>query len=121
MWRHPGQNRINARPSSQFVGAGDETITLTGVLLPEVTGGELSLDALRKMTDTGKSYPLIDGRGTVHGQFAIERISKGNSGFFSDGAARKIEFSLTLKRTDNRSLGMINEKWLSLANMGGLF
>ncbi len=107
VWRHPTNNRIGARPTAQFLGVGDETLTLSGVLLPELTGGELSLDVLRQMADTGKAYPLIEGRGTVTGFFVIEKISKGRSEFFSDGAARRIEFSLDLKRVDEQNTSLL--------------
>lgn len=120
-WRHPSQNRVGARPVSQFLGADNETITLSGVLLPEITGGELSLDTLRKMADTGKAYPLIDGRGTVHGQFVIEAIAKTRSEFFSDGSARKIEFTISLKRTDDTDHGLITNNALNTIGLGGLF
>jgi uncharacterized protein len=116
LWRHPSNNRIGARPASQFVGVGDETLTLSGVLLPELTGGELSLEGLRRMADTGKSYPLIDGRGNVNGFFVIEKISKGRSEFFSDGAARKIEFTIELKRVDEKNTSLIASE--SLIGMG---
>ncbi|WP_300481502.1 phage tail protein [Shewanella sp.] len=116
VWRHPTNSRVGARPSAQFLGVGDETLTLSGVLMPEITGGELSLDALRKMADTGKAYPLIEGRGTVTGFFVIEKISKGRSEFFSDGAARKIEFTIELKRVDEKNTSLIANE--NLVGMG---
>lgn len=116
VWRHPTNSRVGARPSAQFLGVGDETLTLSGVLVPEITGGELSLDALRKMADTGKAYPLIEGRGTVTGFFVIEKISKGRSEFFSDGAARKIEFTIELKRVDEKNTSLIANE--NLVGMG---
>ncbi|RBP75217.1 hypothetical protein DET47_1244 [Shewanella putrefaciens] len=115
VWRHPTNSRVGARPSAQFLGVGDETLTLSGILVPEITGGELSLDALRKMADTGKAYPLIEGRGTVTGFFVIEKISKGRSEFFSDGAARKIEFTIELKRVDEKNTSLIaNENLIGM-------
>jgi len=115
VWRHPTNSRVGARPSAQFLGVGDETLTLSGVLMPEITGGELSLDMLRKMADTGKAYPLIEGRGTVTGFFVIEKISKGRSEFFSDGAARRIEFTIELKRVDEKNTSLIaNENLIGM-------
>lgn len=115
VWRHPTNSRVGARPSAQFLGGGDETLTLSGVLMPEITGGELSLEALRKMADTGKAYPLIEGRGTVTGFFVIEKISKGRSEFFSDGAARRIEFTIELKRVDEKNTSLIaNENLIGM-------
>lgn len=106
VWRHPSQQRIGARPSSQFLGVGDETMVLSGTLVPELTGGDLSLEILRKMADSGKAFPLIEGTGTVYGFFVIEKISRSKSEFFSDGAARKIDFSMDLKRVDDDTPGV---------------
>lgn len=41
-WRHVKNERINRPPSWQYIGAGDDTITLSGLLYPEITGGEVS-------------------------------------------------------------------------------
>lgn len=119
-WRHPTNSRVGARPSSQFIGPGDETMTLSGTLVPEITGGRVSLDLLRKMADTGKAYPLIDGSGQYYGIFTIEDMTTTKTEFFSDGAARKIEFSVQLKRKDDSDrviLGLLN---ISDLNLGGL-
>jgi phage protein U len=100
-WRHPGVSRVGLRPAHQFLGPDDETMTLSGVLLPEFTGGEPSLAELRTMGDEGGAWPLVDGVGTVHGLFVIDKLSIGRSVFFADGAARRIEFSLQLTRIDD--------------------
>ncbi len=36
-------------------------LTLSGVLMPEITGGRLSLLALEQMAEQGKAWPLIEG------------------------------------------------------------
>ncbi|WP_313410578.1 phage tail protein [Stutzerimonas kunmingensis] len=100
-WRHPSTSRIGARPARQFVGPGDDAITLPGVLLAELAGDQASLDELREMADTGKAYALVEGTGKVYGQFVIESLSEGRTLFFRDGAARRIEFTLALKRVDD--------------------
>ncbi|HGI5913813.1 TPA: phage tail protein [Yersinia enterocolitica] len=99
-WRHPSNGRIGLGPSSQFLGPDEESITLSGVLYPELTGGKASLMALQLMAETGKAWSLIEGNGAIHGMFVIENLGRTKSIFFSDGSARKIEFTLTLKRTD---------------------
>lgn len=101
VWRHPSSSRVGARPARQFVGPGDETITLTGVLYPELTGGPASIDALRSMADEGKAWPLVEGTDTYYGLFVIEEIGDTRSLFFPDGAARKIEFSMRIARVDD--------------------
>lgn len=100
-WRHASVPRVGARPASQFVGPADETITLNGVLLPELAGSNQSLDELQAMADTGDAWPLIEGTGRVYGLYVIEQITTTRSLFFADGAARRIEFTLALKRVDD--------------------
>ncbi|MCC5882490.1 MAG: phage tail protein [Halomonas sp.] len=100
-WRHPSQSRVGARPARQFLGQGDDTITLTGTLLPEFTGGQRHLDELRRMANEGKAWPLIEGTGRNYGLFVIERLSERKAKFFRDGAAAQIDFDLTLQRVDD--------------------
>ena len=104
-WRHPTSSRVGQRPASQFTGVGDETITLNGVLLPELTGGRFTLSFLRKMADQGMAWPLIEGTGSLLGWFVIDNLNVTKSVFFRDGAARRIEFTLALKRVDPPKLG----------------
>ncbi|MYL22528.1 oxidoreductase [Halomonas alkaliantarctica] len=100
-WRHASQSRVGARPARQFLGPGDDTITLTGTLLPEFTGGQPSLNQLRAMADQGRAWPLIEGTGLNYGLFVIESMGERKSRFFRDGAAAKIEFDLTLQHIDD--------------------
>ena len=103
-WRHATNSRVNRRPSTQFLGPDNDSLTLSGVLLPEITGGRLSLLALEQMAELGKSWPLIEGSGTIYGMFVIESLSQTKTEFFESGMPRRTEFTLTLKRTDE-SLG----------------
>ena len=114
-WRHGSTSRIGARPARQFLGPGDETITLPGVLLPEIAGSTLSLDTLRVMADTGKAWSLIEGTGRIYGIYVIESLSETKTVFFSDGAARRIEFNLVLKRVDDSRIDLLG----SLTNTAG--
>lgn len=103
-WRFPTNNRVGYRPTAQFLGPDNDTVTLSGVLLPELTGGRLSLFALEQMAELGKAWPLLEGSGTIYGMFVVESLSQTKTEFFSNGACRRIEFTLTLKRVDE-SLG----------------
>ena len=100
-WRHASSSRVGLRPARQFIGPDDESVNLSGVLLPEVTGGEPSLAELRQMGDDGLDYVLIDGAGVIYGQYVIESLNMTKSLFFQDGKARRIEFQLALKRVDD--------------------
>lgn len=103
-WRLPSNNRVGMRPAYQFAGPDEETITLSGTLMPELTGGDTALALLKLMADQGKAWPLIEGTGAIYGFYAVESIDTTRSEFFSDGKARRIEFTITLKRTDSSLL-----------------
>ena len=113
-WRHASTSRVGARPAHQFLGPDEEQITLNGVLLPEFAGSRLSLELLHVMADTGKAWPLIQGDGLLYGEYLITGIQTTGTLHFQDGAPRKIEFQLTLKRTDSALLGDLTEQLASL-------
>jgi phage protein U len=106
-WRHPSSSRVGTNPARQFAGRGDDAITLPGIILPELAGSALSLDALRMMADTGKAWPLVEGTGRILGIWVIESLSETRTLFFQDGAARRIEFSISLKRIDDGKVDML--------------
>ncbi|PAV09400.1 hypothetical protein CBG25_02930, partial [Arsenophonus sp. ENCA] len=57
----------------------------------------------------GKAWPFLDGEGNIYGMFVIEEISQSKSLFFADGAPRKIEFTLKLKRVDDSLSAMFGD------------
>ncbi|ENQ6410895.1 phage tail protein [Pseudomonas aeruginosa] len=116
-WRHSSTSRIGTNPARQFLGRGDESITLQGVLLPALAGSVLSLDTLRSMADTGKAYPLIEGTGRIYGVWIIESLSETRTIFFGDGAARRIEFTLSLKRIDDGRVDLLGSAISSAGNI----
>lgn len=102
-WRHASSNRVGVRPARQFVGAGDESITLQGLVAPQVTGKIENLDKLREMGDSGANWPLVEGTGRVYGQFIIDSLAEGQTLHFDDGTPRRIDFTLTLQRVDDEA------------------
>ncbi|MDF0732334.1 phage tail protein [Pseudomonas entomophila] len=114
-WRHSSTSRIGTNPASQFLGRGDDTITLPGTLLPGLVGSPLSLDLLRRMADTGKAWPLIGGTGRIYGVWVITSISETQQIFFEDGTPRRYEFTINLKRIDDGLVDMLG----SLVGIGG--
>ena len=108
-WRHPSNSRVGARPARQYAGPGDDTITLTGIVAPDLTGTRASLEELRVMADQGLSWVLVDGAGYVYGAMVIEHLEDPHTLFFADGTARRIEFSLKLARTDNNLTNPIGQ------------
>ncbi|MDP2747965.1 phage tail protein [Pseudomonas sp.] len=106
-WRHPSSSRVGTNPALQFAGRGDDAITMPGIILPELAGSPISLDALRMMADTGKAWPLVEGTGRILGIWVIESVSETRTLFFPDGTARRIEFSISLKRVDDGKVDML--------------
>lgn len=92
--------RVGKRDAYQFTGPGSETIDITGELFPELTGGTLSLSAVRLMAEQGKAWPLIDGTGMIYGMYIVNNVSETGTLFYPDGSPRKINFTLKLTRVD---------------------
>ena len=120
-WRHGTTSRIGTNPARQFLGRGEDTITLPGVLLPALAGTPLSLDTLRYMADTGKAWPLVEGTGRILGIWVIESITETRTLFFQDGAARVSQSmaqstALTLSSSElnscSRSLRRATSPWM---------
>ncbi|UJB33747.1 phage tail protein [Chromobacterium sp. Beijing] len=106
-WRWPGNPRVGAAPGRQYTGPEEEPITLSGKLLPELTGGDSSLALLKLMADQALAWPLIEGTGMIYGFYVIEKLDLTRREFFSDGKAREIDFTLTLQRVDGSMLDLL--------------
>ncbi|WP_312203169.1 phage tail protein [Kosakonia cowanii] len=99
-FRWPSNARMGKRNAFQYTGPENDTITISGELFPEITGGTLSLSAVRLMAEQGKAWPLIDGTGMIYGMFVINSVSETGTLFYPDGSPRKINFTLKLTRVD---------------------
>lgn len=94
-WQHPSHDRVGRLPAYQYVGRGEDAITLEGSIIPEF-GMPSSLFVLRKMANTGKTFALIGGTGKVYGMYAITDIKETQQYFFKDGTPKQIDFTLDL-------------------------
>lgn len=98
-FRWAPQNRIGRAPAQQFMGIGEDTIELAGSIYPHFRGGLWQLDLMRAAAGAGDPLPLIyafNRRGQYAGLWCIKTINDNRSIFFRDGAARKIDFTLSL-------------------------
>lgn len=100
-WRYARSPRIGARDALQFLGPGDETVSLSGAVYAEIADGRVSLDQLREMASAGEALPLVDGRGEVFGNFVIEAIDERHAALMADGRPRRIDFGIDLLRVDD--------------------
>ena len=100
-WRHAGSERHGARDASQFIGPGPDTVTLAGLLVPEVAGSFSALDTLADMADAGDTYPLIDGLGRIFGHYRITRLEEQHLSVMAGGLPRHVGFRIELQRGDD--------------------
>lgn len=97
-WKWPSQHRFLQGPSSQFVGNGEDRITLNGVIFPEFRGGTGQIDRFREMGGMGQAYPLVSGLGRIMGNWLIESVNEKQTLHAAFGAPRKQEFTLVLRK-----------------------
>ena len=95
-YRWQAQERLQRRPAMQFVGAGEESIELSGVIYPHFKGGLEQLDTMRAEASKGQPLLLVDGLGFVWGQWVITQIDEGQSFFQGNGQPLKQSFQLKL-------------------------
>jgi len=99
-YRWSEQRRIARDPAMQFTGKGRETIELSGVIYPaEFKVGD-QVAEMRKVAADGKPLTLISAKGQVgeiHGDWVIKRIEETGTVFAVGGAARKIDFRMSLQ------------------------
>lgn len=117
-WKHATNSRVGARDASQYVGQGNDSITLAGLIAAGEIGSPLSLDVLVAMADTGDAYVLVDGTGRVHGAFVIAELHETQTYHNLLGVAQKIEFTLTLNRVDDSAMAATADSGKSTAAQG---
>lgn len=97
-FRWESQDRLLRDPAVQFLGPGDQQITLDGQLFPGFSGRQTTIETLREQATKGEPQMLTDGLGRVYGKWAIRSIREGLSTFAPGGGARQISFSVSLVR-----------------------
>ena len=92
----PTQQLAGYNPQPQYTGPGEQTLTITGTVLPGRYGSESTVDMIAALGRVGYPLPLVAGTGEVLGCWSIRSVSKNGSLYAANGAPRKVEFSLTL-------------------------
>lgn len=98
-YRWQGQQRLQRLPSQQFLGPGEDTQELSGILLPHYKGGLGQIDRMRTMAGRGKPLELVaawHSRGEVLGSWCIRAIQERQAEFAGNGIPLKIDFTLSL-------------------------
>ena len=101
-YRWEPQNRLGRRPAQQFLGPGEETITLKGTIYPNhpaFAGGLTELNNMRARSAQGVFFNLgarIGGRGVALGRWCVKNIRDAQSYFHPNGLPSKVEFTIEL-------------------------
>ena len=98
-YRWQSQERIGRMPAQQFVGIGEESISLDGIIYPHFNNeGIKQITEIEIMAADGLPLDVIDGGGNSYGQWVIISINETKTIFFSNGAPRKVEFTISIKK-----------------------
>lgn len=87
-------NLLEAGQKLQFLGQGEDSINLDGVIFPYYKGGLGQVETMRTMAQAGQPLLLAD-ESKAHEYWVIEEISETQTQFIGN-AAQKIEFSMRL-------------------------
>lgn len=118
-YRWESLERIGRAPAMQYIGRGHTTITLNGIIYPHFKSGLKQVDKMRKKCGGGEPHNLVSGYGKVFGKFVVMSISETQEYFFSNGAPRRIEFTMELKSYGGDGFGGVGRSALGL--IGGFF
>lgn len=91
------QDRLTRTNALQAVSKGGETITLSGAIFTSRSGSG-QLDKLRNIGYEMLPLNLTTGYGETLGRWYLTRVEEEQTGLFSDGMARKQQFTLEFSR-----------------------
>ena len=98
VYRWATMERIGRQPAKQFLGEGEEKITLDGVVFGLFNNvGSKQLDEIYDAARKGTPALLQDGRGVVYGKFVLSYISETQSRLIDTGAPKKQTYILTFE------------------------
>lgn len=95
-YRWAKADRLTRSPARQFIGKGDDKITLSGRIYTAHAGGLGQLDQMRSMGATATPLMLIDGGGKVYGKFVILKVTEMQVNFIAGGKPRRQDFTLEI-------------------------
>ena len=92
---------LGSLPGREFMGEGDDEITISGQLLPSKIGGLTQLEALHAFRQAGQRMPVMRGDGKMMGWFVITRIREQHADLLRDGVGFTVDHSITLAKTSS--------------------
>lgn len=96
--------RLGVRPSRQFVGFGEDPLTISGVLFPQEFGGRAEYEAIKLTAQAALAVPLVGfGTGTlgrVWGLVIITMIADSQEEIGEDGAGQVLTYDIQVDAYD---------------------
>ena len=94
---------VGAPPLYEFMGEGESTFTISGVIFPEHFGGYTSLAALETARQGHVPVPLMRGSFEPVGWVLINEIKRDDAELNDVGIGREIRFTVSLTRVGTPS------------------
>lgn len=103
------QHVVGQAPLYHYMGPGEQTLKLDGVIYSHYKGGILQIPLMKQTAAQGTPLMLVDGLGNVLGLWIITSLNEKQTFFCSNGLARKATFSLDLKKYEDRKSHILGE------------
>lgn len=97
-YRWAQQARLVQGLAHQYIGMGNDTIDLQGVIYPHYRGGLSQLHQLRKQAQQGEPQLLVDGLGHVWGRWVVLGVDEDHEIMLANGQPQKVSFRLQLAK-----------------------
>jgi hypothetical protein len=103
---------IGRRPAAQYLGPGEETVTLRGTIYPRYTGEGSAAQArdLLSAAQDKKTYTLMASDGSIIDIYRLERAKAVSTEILPEGSAQKIVYDLEFHVHDDGN-GKIWSQW----------
>lgn len=90
---------ISGRSPREFMGPGDDKITISGQLLPTRIGGLTQLEMAASLMNSGQRLPVMRGDGKMFGWYAIETINEAHADLERSGVGFTVNYTISLVNT----------------------
>jgi len=110
---------IGGLQGREFMGEGEDKLTLSGQLLPTKTGGMSELESAHSFRRAGTRLPVVRGDGKSFGWFVITSISESHTDLMRDGVGFVVKFDIDLAKVDAPSAGSAGNLIQTLLSLFG--
>ncbi|RVU13205.1 phage tail protein [Methylobacterium oryzihabitans] len=92
---------MNRRRPHEFEGAGDETLDISGSILPFHTGGLSHLDLAQSLCEDGRELFVMRGDGRVLGWYVLKKVGERHRDIGPGGVGFVVGHRLGLERAED--------------------